>query len=189
MADSCPEFRLDLFRLAYREEVGAAAREHIRTCPACSAEERALACISRALPAAPLPPGVRDRLVAVGASRKPRAFRAGLMAAAAVLVLLGGGLFVAFHVAAPAKPDVSSAAVSHGTAIERGASREVRPAGVVVAQALPLPRPASSRNGHRVAKRPARGSSSSEAWRAGLDVSLAAIARRLEHLEDDGNFE
>jgi hypothetical protein len=189
MADSCPEFRLDVVRLAYGEEVGAAAREHIRTCPACSGEEQALACISRALPAAPLPPGVRDRLVALGSARRPPAFRVGLTAAAAVLLLLGGGLFVAFHVSAPVKPDVSSAAVSHGNALERGASREARPAGMVVAQALPLPRPASSRDGRRVAKRPARGSSSSEAWRAGLDVSLAAIARRLEHLEDDGNFE
>ena len=191
MADSCPEFRLDLVRLSYGEEVGPAAEEHIRACPACSAEERALACLSRALPVDPLPPGVRDRLVALGAGRRPAALssRASLAAAAAILVLLGGGVFLAVHLAAPDEPGVSSALVSRNTRIETADSRGIRSTEAAVARALPLPRHPLSREGSRLTKRAARGTSGSEAWRAGLDVSLAAIARRLEHLEDDGNFD
>lgn len=100
------QFYLRLRRHAADElgpDASAPLEGHLATCPACAADARAAASFDRAVASAmravPVPPGLRDRLIAhVGARQglvlRRKLYRSAVAAAASVvLILLGVGLF------------------------------------------------------------------------------------------------
>jgi hypothetical protein len=100
------QFYLRLRRHAADElgpDVSAPLEGHLATCPACAADARAAVSFDRAVASAmravPVPPGLRDQLIAHVASRqglilRRKLYRSAVAAAAAVvLVFLGLGVF------------------------------------------------------------------------------------------------